>query len=478
MVDFEIKVVKEYDVVVVGAGSPGMPAALSACEENLSVAILQKEAEASACGHIAAGVDYEGSNKADVQKLVKRMMKDSAYRPKRGLIEKYATYSGQAIDWIYKIMKEAGVQVNELGNGPHAGLIKDEDIDVHFKTILVGPKPYDVGSAVKALSDYAEAKGVDIYYSSPAVKLIKEGNRVQSVIAKGPDGYFELKAKKGVVLATGDYQNDKEMMKKYLPDIAHFETKKEGRTGDGHKMIMEVGGRMENIGHTKMVHDMDAGPGSMMSLPFLRVKLDGKRFCNEQIQMEYMNCYTLKEKGHYAQIFDDAYLEKTKHWDAALPDKEELKNYMPEEEGEKEGVLVDRIATFKADTLEELAEKLQITDKDQFIKTVKRYNELCELGQDLDFGVDKENLTTIDTPPYYGTHRHVRFTQGCSGVEVNENNQVLDQEDTPIEGLFAIGNLAGNFYGSSDYPLSISGLNLGHNFTQGYLVGKALGKAR
>ncbi|XVG95938.1 FAD-dependent oxidoreductase [Eubacteriales bacterium KG127] len=474
MENFEIKDVKEYDVVVVGAGSPGMPAALAAAEEGLKVAILQKEPEASACGHVSAGIDYENSNKRDIQRMITTIMEENAFRSKRELLEEYALYSGKALKWLYKIMQDAGVQVKELGNGPQGEMINKGNFDVNFITLFVGPKPYDVGSAVKVLADYAEKKGVDIFYSSPAVKLIKEENRVKSVIAKSQEGYFQLNARKGIILATGDYQNDKEMMKKYQPDIAHFETKKKGRTGDGHKIIMEIGGRMENMGHTKMVHDMDAGPGSMMSLPFLRVKLDGKRFCNEEIHMEYMNCYTLKEKGHYAQIFDDAYLEKTKYWSAKLPGKDELRNYMPEEDGEKKGVLLDKIATFKADTLEELAEKLGITDTETFLKTVERYNELCKTGEDIDFGVKKENLTPIDTPPFYGTHRHVRFTQGCSGIEVGTHNQVLDKEDNPIEGLFAIGNLGGNFYGSPDYPLSIAGINLGHNYTQGYIVGKYL----
>ncbi|SEQ25503.1 FAD binding domain-containing protein [Ignavigranum ruoffiae] len=147
---------------------------------------------------------------------------------------------------------------------------------------------------------------------------------------------------------------------------------------------------------------------------------------------------------------------------------------MPEEPGEKKGVLVDQIATFKANSLEELAEKLQITDVETFKETVQRYNELVEAGKDVDFGVAPEHLSAIDTPPYYGTHRHVRFTQGCSGIVVNEYNQVLDVHDQPIEGVYAIGNLAGNFYGSIDYPLSIGGLNLGHNYTQGYVVGKML----
>lgn len=238
MENFEIKYVKEYDVVVVGAGSPSMPAALAAAEEGLKVAILQKEPEASACGHVSAGIDYENSNKRDIQRMITTIMEENAFRSKRELLEEYALYSGKALKWLYKIMQDAGVQVKELGNGPQGEMINKGNFDVNFITLLVGPKPYDVGSAVKVLADYAEKKGVDIFYSSPAAHLIKEENRVKSVIAKSPEGYFQLNARKGIILATGDYQNDKEMMKKYQPDIAHFETKKKGRTGNGHKMII------------------------------------------------------------------------------------------------------------------------------------------------------------------------------------------------------------------------------------------------
>lgn len=159
-----------------------------------------------------------------------------------------------------------------------------------------------------------------------------------------------------------------------------------------------------------------------------------------------------------------------------MPSKEDLKNYMPEEPGEKEGVLLDRIATFKADTLEELADKLHIKDKENFLATVQRYNELAKAGKDEDFGVKPENLVSIDQPPFYGTHRQVRLTQICSGVNINADYNCLDEKDQPIPGLYAIGNLAGNFYGAADYPLSIAGLNLCNNYTQGYTVGKFIAK--
>lgn len=58
----------------------------------------------------------------------------------------------------------------------------------------------------------------------------------------------------------------------------------------------------------------------------------------------------------------------------------------------------------------------------------------------------------------------------CSGVDVNAEHQCLDMNGNPIEGLYAIGNCAGNFYGGIDYPLTVCGLNFGHNYTSGYVI--------
>ncbi len=66
------------------------------------------------------------------------------------------------------------------------------------------------------------------------------------------------------------------------------------------------------------------------------------------------------------------------------------------------------------------------------------------------------------------------MSQICSGVNINADLQVVDAEDQPIEGLYAIGNVAGGFYGGIDYPFTVPGLNLGHNYTQGYVLGKRL----
>ncbi|MDY6084519.1 MAG: FAD-dependent oxidoreductase [Dialister sp.] len=473
----DIRTVKEYDVVVVGAGSPGVPCALKAAELGARVAILQKEREAAACGNFGAGIILEDSVPADVESLVSLLMGAADHRAKREVIEMWAQHSGEAVRWLIEQAKEAGAKVMDLGTPAQEGLLKKTGLHIGFTTCVFGPKPYDTGAAMKTLCKLAEKRGIDIFYETPACQLVQdEKGAVTGVIGKGKDGYMQFNAKKGVVIGTGDYANDPAMMDYYLPDMHHMDLKRTGRSGDGHKMIVWAGGRMEHVGHCKMVHDMDAGPVSIMSAPFLRVKLDGRRFCNETVGMEYMNCYLTdkEDKGHYCQIFDSTYIEQAKRLGLSADDEESIKKWMPEEKMDRNGVMEALVDTWKADTLEELAEKLRIRDIPAFLETVKQYNALAKAGKDTEYGVPVASLCPVENGPFYGVHRHVRFTVSCSGIVVNGRLECLDDNDRPIPGLYAIGNLAGNFYGSPDYPLDIFGLNLGRNYTGGYVAAKEI----
>ena len=180
-----------------------------------------------------------------------------------------------------------------------------------------------------------------------------------------------------------------------------------------------------------------------------------------------------EDAGNYCQIFDSNYMTQAEKWPGKLFDPDALKAYMPEESGEKKGVYEDQVATFKADTLDELAKKLGITDAAAFKKSVERYNALAAEGKDEDFGKDGKWLTTIDTPPFYGIHRKVRVSAIVSGVHVGEHMEVLKADSTePIKGLYAIGNTAGDFYCGIDYTMWMPGLSLGRAHTQGYVMGK------
>lgn len=384
----DVKETKDYDVVVIGAGASGVPAALSAFEAGAKVALLQKESQAIAQGNSGSGIDLATSDPADIANLVSQLIADSQHRPNRELVELWAQNSGEAVKWVIEKSLEGGAQVIDQGNQQHMPLINKKGYDINFVTSFFGPKPYN--------------------------------------------------------------------------------------TGDGHKMVVWAGGKIEDLAHTKMLHDFDAGPASMCDMPFLAVKMDGTRFVNETVEMSLLNCYlrSKEDSGHYCQVFDSNYMEAAAEWPGKLVDPEGLKVYMPEEDVEREGVFEGQINTFKADTLEELADKLEITDKAAFVASVKRYNELAATGKDEDFGKPANYLVPVDTPPFYGIHRHVRMSAICSGVDVNAKHECLTPEGEVIENLYAIGNCSGHFYGGIDYPLTVFGLSLGRCYTEGYVIGR------
>ena len=157
-----------------------------------------------------------------------------------------------------------------------------EWVSVELSVHRFGPKPYNTGDGMRALADYAEEQGVEIFYNTEAKQLVGDADSgITGVIAKGADGNIQFNAKKGVILATGDYQNDDEMMAYYEAEMANIYRKEQNKTGDGQKMMVWAGGRMEDVCGSKVLHDFDAGPGSMADMPFLCVKNDGTRFCNE-----------------------------------------------------------------------------------------------------------------------------------------------------------------------------------------------------
>ena len=471
----DIKETKEYDVVVIGAGAAGIPAALTAKEAGANVALIQKESQAISQGNTATGIILDKSDPAGVEAVVSTLLKEHQYRSNRAQVDLWAKNSGEAITWLFELTQKLGAQVSDTTAKWTSTIKQVNGYEVNYLSIDFGPKPYNTGEGMKVLAQYAQDQGVDVFYSTEAKQLVGDTSGVTGVIAKSKEGNLQFNAKKGIIIATGDYQNDDEMMDYYLPDLKYLGRKQQNKTGDGHKMALWAGGQMENISHTKMLHDFDAGPGSMCDMPFLAVKNNGERFCNETCGMSLMNCFLRSEEdqGWYSQIFDSNYPTQAASWPGKLLDPEALKTYMPEVEGKKVGVFEDQIATFTADTLEELAKKLKITDVAAFQKSVERYNTLVAQGSDADFGKPAKWLTPIDTPPFYGIHRHVRVSAIVSGVNVGEHLEVLAAgTNEPIPGLFAIGNTAGNFYSGIDYTMWMPGLSLGRAHTQGYVTGK------
>ena len=266
--------------------------------------------------------------------------------------------------------------------------------------------------------------------------------------------------------------------------IEKFDKKVVHRTGDGNILAIEAGGCMEPVAHSRVMHDFDAG---LMwdEPPYLIVNMNGERFIDEEVDMAYISNALRWQPGFkgenmdpehqetgsigwYCQIYDNDYMS---YANGPVPDFV-MARYLKEGPAEDHvSVFPELIDTFKADTIEELAEKLGLP-VEKTVETFNRYNELCEKGEDEDFGKPAKYLHAFKTAPFWGIRRHIRCSSITAGVLSDEYGRVTTEDGEVIKGLYAVGNLGGQFYGAPDYPFFHPGLSLGHAVTFGYIAGE------
>ena len=460
---------KTYDLVVIGAGTAGMPAVLTALEEGATVACLQRESDGVSQGNGESGCILEESTPEGIRNFMNEWTRLSSYRVNRDLLNYFVKYSGETACWLGRM----GEVVGYLPSAQNAGMTKTfpDGSVCAFATNNFGVKPENNGHLIKAMCRYAEANGADMFYRTPGVQLVMEGGRAVAVIGKTEnDNYIKFNATKGIIIATGDYQNNDNMVKKFSPDLAPFARKQYNKTGDGILMAMAVGGHLTPVMHCKQMHDMDAAPMMFANNPFLALDQKGKRFMNETVPMEQWNqvlrFQDAADPGHFFRIFDSDYPSYTSEWGNPPVSVESLENYIPGFKENPPGVYTDLIDTHRADSLDELAQQLGL-DASTFKASIDRYNQLCDQGNDEDFGKPALYLRPIRTGPFWGIRQWIRITAICGGIAVDENYQVVDANKNPIPGLYAAGFVAGDLSGDVDWSIYLGGLSCGSCFTSG-----------
>ena len=235
----------EYDVVVVGAGTTGVPAAISAYQSGASVAVLQKQAMIIAQGNLCAKVVKEKSTEIGMRQYIHFNHKLYDYRNNPKLWERYVDRSEEAVNWFVSELDQIGFEdYKESDSKDHVY----EDGNCYIEGTLF---PSQMIAPMQAIGA-AYADKIDFYYETPAVQLVKEGGKIVGVIGKNKAGeYVKFTAKKGVILTTGDYQNNVAMKRRYNPDTLNFATKQSMKTGDGHLMAMAAGAQICPGVHSK-----------------------------------------------------------------------------------------------------------------------------------------------------------------------------------------------------------------------------------
>jgi hypothetical protein len=207
--------------------------------------------------------------------------------------------------------------------------------------------------------------------------------------------------------------------------------------------------------------------------PFLKVNLKGKRFCNESGPYEFMlHSMEMQPQHTYCDIFDANSKQYAEQFEEVgccrlfpFPNGAESNRDFDSVWTQLTTDFVEQGYVVKADTLEELAEGLNIP-AENLVASVERYNELCAAGVDEDYGKEKHRLTPVDTAPFYGARVGAWHLTTLNGCRINTDMQVLDTNGEPIEGLYATGDCSGGMFATT-YPNLFTGLAAGRTMTFG-----------
>ena len=509
--DSEISQTVDCDVVVVGAGPAGEAAARAAAEEGAKVCLLEKGAGATFNGGDVGAFESQFTDRYDyshdAEGIVHELMKGSTSKANQDLYMTWLRHSGATFDWVcdcldglYVLDKTATPTPNDAGAwiqperyplpAPY------EPRDAYYGTWQT---TYRLGGAQSftfcgdAMVKAAEATGnCTTYYQTSGYQLVRgtdqKSGRVTGLIAKTYEGdYLKFNAAKGVILCTGDYTGDDEMFEYYMPwyyylPVMYSATDPDGNaanTGDGDKMALWVGARMEPGPHADMAHTMG---GPLGCAPMLMLNLDGERFMNEDIPgQEIQDQMMRNNQDHVWQFFDSKWNEEVGLMGAGhgqviyeLQDSDNQRLSSNDGFGSQAQIdsAVEAGTTVKADTLEELIAQTDIADADAALASIKRYNELAAAGEDTDYYKAANCLYALENPPYYACkfNNAGPLLVSYSGIMTDKYGRVVDDNEQVIEGLYAAGNNQGGRF-SSGYPTTVPGISRSFALVYGRIEG-------
>lgn len=466
----DIVATHDVDVVVCGLGPAGDAAALSCAEHGLKTVAVEKQStgnyNSATIGGTNSKLHQHWGMTYDTDAWIADAMVDCAFQGDMSLYRHFLEKNGEAVDWYVGHFDNQNLDDYPLtfaaGDFPD---FRDEydktSLSRSWNTSL--NLPYPPGDLAKILAGILENAGVEIRYSCPACQLVADdAGRVTGVIVKSEQGFEKYNCAKGVVLATGGYEFNQQMLKERCRPRSvpgSWLTGAFGNTGDGHQMGIAVGAAEDEFPQPIMLD-----PEQLM--PYLRVNKLGKRFTPEYEPYGHLALAIQAQPGTYDfYIVDDAIDEKIdKIWTPSSSCYGPKEAWTAAARSEK---------ALKADTLEELAELMEVP-VETFVASIERWNAMAAAGKDEDFGFPGDMMMTIDTPPYYATKEFADGLCTTGGLLVDTECRVLDKNRTPIEGLFAAGVVSGGMFYNT-YPHNLNCLSHTRNCLMGYTIGEVLG---
>lgn len=492
------------DVVVIGAGGAGVAAAVTSAENGAKVIVLEKTAIAGGTTANGGGFFAADSRKAralgdepiDTNLIFQKWMEEMDWLADATLVKQFLDLSLTTADWledhgvVFHKTETAVQQSHEEGtNGYHK-------YDDYTKT------SEQLGAMLQKI---VEDNKAEVYYETPAESLIVEDGKVTGVTAAAKDGSVLRITAKSVIIASGGFVGNSEMVKEALNGVSVNAAGYNSNVGDGINMAMDAGaaarGLSAMVAHTFKVEgngniegdyefmELYQATSSVAYVPIIPwVNAQGVRFANEDIVYDRaLSSNSVISQGDHAYFLYNEKLLKTLEEKGAraagMRDKiamGPMPEITPMDHGwskltEIVGKMVDGGYVVKADTIEELAGKLSM-DPTNLTKTMERYNKDAQAGVDTLYGKDGKHMYQMSEGPYYAFKVSVNNLCTVGGIRINSGFEVVknDPENgyTSIPNLYAAGADTGGLY-SDHYAHTIEGAAQGWAYNSGRLAGAA-----
>jgi fumarate reductase flavoprotein subunit len=434
------------DVIIVGAGGAGLSATIEARKAGASVILLEKSSVVGGntlpanAGLSAVGTDEQisaGYSDYTVQDYIDLHTNDRN-KNDLALVKILAEKSRETVEWL----KSMGLTFVAHPGVTGPGMFGDD------RVVLSASNGQTIGSyLVPVLADNAEKSGAKIFFETTATELITEGGKVTGVKAVNNLTGDAMTFKGAVLLTTGGYGQDNDMVAKYAPQYAGIITDEIApTTGDGIKMAVKLGADTQDLDQLMVIGMVEAISHDTILPPWVAdgsifVNYEGKRFGRENEHpffdptpapplppgvrdaMEVLNGYPADKKQFY-YVFGESILQ-------ANP------NLIPYKY---------RGCTVQGDSPGELAKKLGFDAPGIFTETIEKWNAVIDGAAD-EFGRSEAIHTKIDAP-YYALRLNSGVHYCMGGLKIDTKTRVLKTDGSVISGLYAAGEVTGGVHGN------------------------------
>ena len=426
------KALKKYeelttDIVIIGAGGAGMTAAINATQAGKDVILVEMMPYAggnttkATGGMNAAETHYQKEQGIEdsVEQFIEDTMTGGHNINDRDLVTIMAENSAAGIDWLDSIgaplpkISFSGGATNQRIHAPEDGS---------------GVGAYLVTALLKKMDEL----GIKVMYNTKATDLLSLEGTVNGILAESDDTYYTIHSK-AVILATGGFGNNQEMIVRYREDLEGTVTTSAPRImGDGIVMAQAVGADLVDVDQIQL-HPTVEQKTSMLITESVRgdgailVNQDGKRFTDELLTRDKVSAAELAQPGSYAYIIFDQKL------------REGLK---ATEKYISTGI------TVQGDTIEDLAAAIEV-DPATLADTLANWNKCVADKNDAEFGRTTGMDNDLSTPPYYAIKIAPGIHHTMGGVHIDTGAHVIDLNGNVIPGLFAAGEVVGGVHGGN-----------------------------